>query len=63
MLYDHLNLVNSEATNFLNSNLEQNVALYDEMEHQAMLMADELTRGIVRQFPHRFFTRRNCYFY
>ncbi|HHU24287.1 MAG TPA: acetylglutamate kinase [Acholeplasmataceae bacterium] len=59
MLYDHLNLVNTEATSFLNKNLEANVALYDEMERQAMLMADELTRGIVQQFPQRFYLSRN----
>lgn len=62
MLYNHLNLVKAEALNFLNNNLEQNVQSFDEMERQALLMADEFTRGIVQQFPDRFFDTRYYYY-
>lgn len=55
MLYEHLELVTAEALNFINNRFEENVILYDEMERQAMGMADVMTTGIVRQFPNRFY--------
>ncbi|HHU55568.1 MAG TPA: LysM peptidoglycan-binding domain-containing protein [Acholeplasmataceae bacterium] len=54
MLYEHLELVTNEALNFINNRLEANVALYDEMERQALGMADTMTEGIVRQFSNLF---------
>jgi murein DD-endopeptidase MepM/ murein hydrolase activator NlpD len=54
MLYNHLNLVKIEAVNFLNKQFEPNTLLYDEMERQAMEMADYMTFGIVKQFPNIF---------
>lgn len=54
MLYEHLNLVTDEALNFLNQQFEVNVALFDDMERQALEMADTMTNGIVRQFPQNF---------
>lgn len=54
MLHEHLRFVKGEAVALLNGQYEQSVRVYDEAERQALMMADELTRGIVRQFPRRF---------
>ena len=54
MLHEHLRFVKGEAVALLNGQYEQSVRVYDEAERQALMMADELTRGTVRQFPRRF---------
>lgn len=54
MLYKHLQLVKSEAVNILNKNYEQGIMTYDEIEKQALEMADAMTQGIVKQFPNKF---------
>jgi hypothetical protein len=54
MLYDHLALVKAQAVDYLTNDYAAGIALWDEYERGAMLMADELTRGIVMQFPRRF---------
>ncbi|MCK9537176.1 MAG: LysM peptidoglycan-binding domain-containing protein [Bacilli bacterium] len=54
MFYEHLNLVLKEATQFLNNQLEANVLLFDQMERQALEMADTMTKGIINQFPYQF---------
>lgn len=54
MLFDHLALVKDEAVFMLTGEYQKGIDLYDEMERQAMMMADVLTEGIVKQFPGRF---------
>ncbi|MGE5579958.1 MAG: acetylglutamate kinase [Bacillota bacterium] len=54
MLHEHLRNVKGEAVALLNSQFELSTRVYDEAERQALMMADELTRGIVRQFPRKF---------
>jgi murein DD-endopeptidase MepM/ murein hydrolase activator NlpD len=54
MLFEHLRLVKAEATGMLNKNYLAEINLYDEMERNAMMMADTLSEGIVRQFPDKF---------
>lgn len=54
MLFEHLRLVKAEAVDMLNKNYLSEINLYDEMERQAMMMADVLAEGIVRQFPDKF---------
>lgn len=54
MLNKHLSLTKSEADAILNKNYEQSIALYDEIEKQTLEMADMMTKGIVKQFPHMF---------
>lgn len=54
MLYEHLGLVKEEAVAIINKRYANGVAVYDRIEPQAMGMANELTRGIVRQFPQMF---------
>ncbi|REK74640.1 acetylglutamate kinase [Paenibacillus paeoniae] len=51
MFYEHLKLTAEEATTRLAGQYEQNVALSDPIEQQALVMADMMTHGIVRQFP------------
>lgn len=54
MLYQHLELVKNEATFFLNHQFEEGVALFDDMQQQAMAMSDLMLEGIMRQFPEDF---------
>ena len=54
MLFDHLRLVETEAVQMLQGNYQGSIATYDAVEEQSLEMADEMWRGIVRQFPRRF---------
>lgn len=54
MLYEHLKLTAEEAATRLAGNYEQNIALSDQIESQALVMADMMTHGIIRQFPSAF---------
>lgn len=54
MLYKHLALTESEAVNILKGNYEKGIDIYDEIEKQALGMADVMTEGIVKQFPQHF---------
>lgn len=56
MLNEHLALTKKEATARLQRNWSVDVATFDEIFHQAMMMADTLTDGIIKQFPGRFAT-------
>ncbi|HHU68938.1 MAG TPA: acetylglutamate kinase [Thermoanaerobacterales bacterium] len=51
MLHEHLRLTSDEAVTMLNRDYDGDIKLYDEIELQALTMADEMTRGIVIQFP------------
>ncbi len=54
MLFEHLALTKTEAVSRLTGDYETNIAIYDEIETQALGMADVMTEGIVRQFPRKF---------
>lgn len=54
MLNEHLALTTKEATARLKKNWSEDVATFDQIFDQAMMMADTLTNGIVQQFPSRF---------
>ncbi|WP_231638319.1 hypothetical protein [Rubeoparvulum massiliense] len=54
MLHRHLDLTKSEAVKILKKNYEADIATYDEIEKQALEMADVLAEGIVSQFPNKF---------
>ena len=54
MLNEHLALTTQEAVARLKSNWTDDVATFDKIYDQAMMMADTLTDGIVKQFPDRF---------
>jgi len=50
MLYHHLALVKAEAVDMLAGNYQTSVAVYDEIEIQALGMADVMATGMIQQF-------------
>ncbi|NFD76192.1 acetylglutamate kinase [Clostridium botulinum] len=54
MLHEHLALVKAEAVAMLTSDYKRSVSIYDEIEAQALEMADTMAEGIIEQFPERF---------
>lgn len=50
MLYEHLKMTKSEAVNILTNNYEKSITDYDEIEKQALKMADVMAEGIIKQF-------------
>ena len=54
MLHEHLALVKAEAVAILTSDYEKGISIYDDLEMQALEMADMMADGIVKQFPEIF---------
>ena len=54
MMYEHLRLTSREVSARISKYYKENVATNDLIEPQALQMADELTSGIVQQFPGSF---------
>jgi hypothetical protein len=54
MLHDHLRLTTDEVLARLGHKWTADVRAYDEIDRQALHMADMLSSGIVAQFPARF---------
>jgi len=50
MLHDHLKMTEDEATLRLSSKYAKDVALYEPILNQAMMMADYMANGIRKQF-------------
>lgn len=50
MLYDHLKITEDEAVYRLSGQFARDVALYDALEDQVLLMADHMADGIQKQF-------------
>ena len=51
MMYEHLELLSSNIENMLAGNYEESINEYDEIEMQALEMADMMSEGIAMQFP------------
>ena len=54
MMHEHLNLTTQEAVARLHADWTGDVKAYDAVHQQILKMADELTMGIVNQFPDKF---------
>lgn len=54
MLYEHLRLLSAEVASRLAGNYAENVAISDQIQSQALEMADVMTYGIIQQFPNAF---------
>lgn len=54
MMHDHLKLTTNEVVARLNKDWQADVAAYDQIHNQILLMADGLSTGIIKQFPDKF---------
>lgn len=54
MLHEHLRMTKEEAVFRLNGNYKADIEAYDQIEKQALEMADAFTNGVVKQFPNAF---------
>lgn len=54
MLHEHLDLTKSEAVYWLTKDYNKAIAIYDDIQANALEMADMMTEGITRQFPNMF---------
>jgi plastocyanin len=54
MLNQHLALTTEEAVNRLQGKWNEDVTNFDKLHDQALMMADTLSDGIIKQFPDRF---------
>lgn len=54
MLYEHLKMTKTEAVSRLTKDYTGEIKAYDSIVDQAMMMADSLSQGIIKQFPDKF---------
>jgi hypothetical protein len=54
MLHSHLDLTTEEVVAQLQKDWTGSIAAYDKVREQALKMADQLSTGIMRQFPEKF---------
>lgn len=54
MLYDHLAMTKEEAVDILTGKYPDSIVKFEDIERQALMMADMMTNGIVNQFPQYF---------
>jgi hypothetical protein len=54
MLNNHLNLTTQEAVAHMNKNYDEDIRLYDQIYNQILTMSDEISAGIVKQYPEKF---------
>ncbi|MEK3916791.1 LysM peptidoglycan-binding domain-containing protein [Paenibacillus sp. FSL H7-0331] len=54
MLHEHLRMTKDQAVFRLSKKYKSDIATYDQIEKQALEMADAFTNGIVKQFPNHF---------
>lgn len=49
-MFDHLRMTEDEAVQILTGQYEQSIKEFDDIQAEALKMADVMTRGIIRQF-------------
>lgn len=54
LLYNHLAMTKQEAVDILTNKFSESIDVLDNIELEALEMADEMTQGIVNQFPQYF---------
>ncbi|WP_410770380.1 glycosyltransferase [Fontibacillus sp. BL9] len=54
LLYHHLELITNALTARLNKDWNADIMAFDQGENHIIVLADALTRGIIRQFPDKF---------
>lgn len=54
MLNNHLNLTTQEAVAHKDKNYTEDIRLYDQIYNQILGMSDEISAGIIKQFPEKF---------
>lgn len=54
MLYDHLAMTKAEAVDILTQKYMNSINTFDYIEHQALMMADLMTQGLLKQFSQQF---------
>jgi hypothetical protein len=54
MMHEHLKLTTNEAVDHLKGNYQADIADYDAVHREILMMADALSGGIIGQFPARF---------
>lgn len=54
LLYNHLAMTKEEAVYFLTGNYADSISVFEDIEQEALEMADMMTQGIIRQFPQYF---------
>lgn len=50
MLFEHLEMTENEAVQILSGQYAMSLAQYDAIQEQALMMADDMACGIIRQF-------------
>lgn len=54
MFFRHLALTKAEAVSMLAGNYRESIATFDQIEREALIMADMITDGVIRQHPELF---------
>ena len=58
MLHKYIRLIKDEITYYLGKDYHNGVLMFDEIQRQALDLADMMTNGIIKQFPKQFYNLR-----